>query len=448
MLSLVLPDASGGLRHLTFDGVAGQGVPVVSPSSDPYQFNVAVFAGGTAVSGAPILPRAAAVVDPPPTILGAVQQVDADQVRCDPDSAPIPIGRVIAVLFSEEVTASSVQDRLKPEDLTHYAIDGNQVVGVALQPGRRIAFLALRDPYGPFVPHQLTVSGVADARSQAMPAASVPIESTMTDDGGVVTGQVIRADGTPVPFANVRLFYILQCDLGPQTIGVSSKTADAQGRYGWDFVSNRMIDQIVAVDGQSDQSRDLKFTIQRKGQRLNVDVVFLGRGTFEGRTLAEDGRAIANTSVRVTSLTDNTQYGATTDAQGRFSIAGIPVGNLIVEAVNVVFRAQVVVSENIPFAGATTTKDITLLTVATRDVTLKSGTVQGFVYKPDGVTPDCRRAGDCVLPDAQPAQRPVSADRRTTNRTSRVRRRRGDVWSGRRLPHRHGPIRRTSLVIF
>ena len=180
VLSLVLPDASGGLRHLTFDGVAGQGVPVVSPSSDPYQFNVAVFAGGTVVSGAPILPRAAAIVDPPPTILGAVQQVDADQVRCDPDSAPIPIGRVIAVLFSEEVTAESVQDRLKPEDLTHYAIDGNQVVGVALQPGRRIAFLALRDPYGPFVPHQLTVSEAS--RMQAGDAGGTG--ANRVDDGG------------------------------------------------------------------------------------------------------------------------------------------------------------------------------------------------------------------------------------------------------------------------
>ena len=52
---------------------------------------------------------------------------------------------------------------------------------MALQPGRRIAFLALRDPYGPFVPHQLTVSGVTDARSQAMPAG---IGANRVDDGG------------------------------------------------------------------------------------------------------------------------------------------------------------------------------------------------------------------------------------------------------------------------
>ena len=106
VLSLVLPDASGGLRHLTFDGVAGQGVPCRLAFVGP----VSIQRGGIRRRNRSSRARrsclaTAAIVDPPPTILGAVQQVDADQVRCDPDSAPIPIGRVIAVLFSEEVTA-------------------------------------------------------------------------------------------------------------------------------------------------------------------------------------------------------------------------------------------------------------------------------------------------------------------------------------------------------
>ena len=387
VLSLVLPDSSGGLRQLTFDGVVGQGIPVVSPSADPHQVRVQIVDSETDVPGAPLAPRTAAIVDPPPSILGAVQQVDADVLRCDRDSPGVPAGRVIAVLFSEDVTAASVQDRVKTEDLTNYAIDGNQVVAVALQPGRRIAFLALRDPYGPFVQRQLTIANVEDVRGQAMPAASVPIEATMPDEGGVLSGRVIRADGTPVPFASLRLFYILGCDLEPRTIGISSKLADAQGRYSWDFVTSRLVNRIVAVDEESNQSRDLRFAVQRKGQRLNVDVVFLGRGTMQGRTLAEDGRALAKTSVRVTSLTDNSQYGATTDAQGRFAIGGIPVGNVVVEAVNTDARAQIILSENIPFAGATTTRDLTLLSVATRDVTLKTGTIQGFIYAADGVTP-------------------------------------------------------------
>jgi hypothetical protein len=152
-------------------------------------------------------------------------------------------------------------------------------------------------------------------------------------------------------------------------------------------VSSRFSDRIVALDDTSNESRDLRFSVQRSGQRLNVDVVFVGRGTFKGRTLAEDGRVLPQSAIRVTSLTDNSQYGVTTDAAGRFEIGRIPVGNLLVEAVNVDARAQFFFSDNIPFAGAVTSRDITLLDVPKRDITIKTGTIHGFVYRPDGVTP-------------------------------------------------------------
>ena len=388
VLSLVQPDGSGGLRQLTFQGAAGAGVPVVPASGDPYQPAIQMFSAGTPETGAALAPAASAIVDPPPTILGAVQQIDADGLRCDAESAPIPAGRVIAVLFSEEVTAASVQDRLKPEDITNYAIDGNRVVGVSLQPGRRIAFLALRDPHGPFVQRQLTVSNVMDARGQAMPAATVPIEATMGDDAGVVSGRMLRGDGTPVPFGNVRLFYLLHCEIGePRWVGISSKSTDGQGRYSWDYVSRRFVNRIVAVDEESSESRDLRFSVARNGQRLNVDIVLLGRGTFRGRALGEDGRPLADTVIRLSSLTDHSQYGATTTADGAFAIGGIPVGNVLVEAVNVDAGAQVFLSENIPFAGAVISRDLTLLDVEVRDATVHTGRIEGFVYGPDGVTP-------------------------------------------------------------
>ncbi|HEX4915743.1 MAG TPA: hypothetical protein VFV51_17415, partial [Vicinamibacterales bacterium] len=386
-LSIVLPGSSGEQRHLTFQGTVGTDVPIVAPSTDAYQVRVEVFDSGVPVPGTAAVTDTAAIADPPPTILGALQQLEADQLRCDPELPGIPVGRIIAVLFSEEVTAASVQDKLKADEITNYLIESNQVVGVALQPGRRIAFLALRDPVGPFIPRTLTMSNVMDARGQAMPAVTVPIEITIDDQGGVLTGRVIRADGTPVPNANVRLFYQLQCGEEPAWVGISSKSADDQGRYSWDYVGKLTADRVVAVDPESGEFRDLRFNVQRNGQRLNVDIVFLGRGTFQGRTLAEDGRVLPNTSVRITSLTDNSQYGATTDNDGRFSIGRIPVGNLLVEAVNPAARAQFFFSENIPFAGAITARDITLLDVELREVTIKTATVAGFVYRPDGTTP-------------------------------------------------------------
>src|SRR5439155_2481266 len=131
--------------------------------------------------------------------------------------------------------------------------------------------------------------------------------------------------------------------------------------------------------------RDIQFHIARNGQRLNVDLVLLGRGTLTGRTLDESKHPLRDTTVRVTSLTDRSQYGATTDANGAFAIARIPVGNILVEAVNPTADAQTFISENIPFAGATTTRDIVLLSVAHTNVTVKHGQAGGHVLRGDGV---------------------------------------------------------------
>ena len=102
----------------------------------------------------------------------------ADVLKCDQDEQAGPqAGRVVAVLFSEEVTPESVQDRFSAADITNYQIEikpgeapegRNKVVGVALQPGGRIAFLALRDPYGPFIPRTITISGVKDLQGHEL----------------------------------------------------------------------------------------------------------------------------------------------------------------------------------------------------------------------------------------------------------------------------------------
>jgi hypothetical protein len=78
--------------------------------------------------------------------------------------------------------------------------------------------------------------------------------------------------------------------------------------------------------------------------------------------------------------------GAITDAGGRFEITGVPVGNVFLEAVNVLARAQVAQSDFIPVPGAVVERDLTLLDVEQRKITVKHGTVRGHVYRDDGVT--------------------------------------------------------------
>jgi hypothetical protein len=384
-LSVVVPDAQGHLRQFVFENVAAGQLPTLTfTAADPYRLSVDIGAGGPSIA-----PAVTTVDDPAPSIIGVVQQIQADQVCVDVGKteglwAP---GRIVAVLFSEEISAQAAQDKFKPEDITNYLSDGNKVVGVALQPDGRIAFLALRDPVGPFVPRTVTVQNVADLRGQVMGSQTSPIEITAQDLGAVVSGRVLHADGTPIPFANLRLFYGCPGEDGEvHWIGISSKNADADGKYSWDYVLRSP--RIVAVDTDTDDSRDLRFSVARNGQRLNVDIVMIGRGTLAGRAIGEDGRPLKDTSIRITSLTDQSAYAATSDADGRFTVARVPVGNIFVELVNPTANAQTAISDNIPFAGATVARDYVLLTAGSvKAITVKRGQVTGHVLRSTGTDP-------------------------------------------------------------
>ena len=393
-VSLVVPDGAGGLRHVAYAGLTG-GAGAATPfaGSAPYRvlLDLPAVAGGQA-QVSPI--HDAAIVPPAPHVLGVIQQAEKDVLACQElvgiegiaelVSGAVPVGRIVAVLFSEEVTPESVQDRVAANNIVNYSVGGNQVVGVALQPGRRVAFLALRDPVGPFVPRQLTIQNVVDGHGRAMTPQTVPIETTVSNDASVVSGRVLGADGAPVPFANVRLLISSPCGA---LVGISSKSADDQGRFGWDWVPNSPRNRIAAVTPGSDEARAIDFTSQRNGQHLNIDVVLLGRGTITGRTLAEDGSPLANSTVKVTSLTDESSYGTTSDATGQFAIARVPVGNIFIEAVNVAANAKGSVSELIPLSGASVTRNLTLFSLTSPTVTVKFGTATGHVLRADGSSP-------------------------------------------------------------
>lgn len=388
-LSLIVPGEGDSLRQIAFDNLTVGQRPVIAIAQNaPYR--LAIEWVGVATTGDVQATADAPIVDPAPSIVSVIQRAPADRITCEADDLDGPqVGRIVAVLFSEEVTPASVQDKAKLEAITNYAIDGNAVVGVALQPGRRIAYLALRDPFGPLVPRSLTVSNVSDPRGNVIGAQAMPMVATVTSPAGVVSGQVLRADGTPAAFANVRLFYRSPCETERVTwIGISSKTADAQGRYSWDYVLNGLQTRIVAIDAETGDVRDVRFQTRANGQRLNANIVFLGRGTVTGRTLGPDGRTpLKDTFVRVTSLTDQSQYSARTDAAGRFTIARVPVGSIVLDAVNTTAVAKTTESDYIPFAGATTTRDLILMDASSEPITIKRGNVSGFVLEANGQTP-------------------------------------------------------------
>ena len=268
---------------------------------------------------------------------------------------------------------------------------------MALQPDRRIAFLALRDPVGPFVPRTITVQDVADLRGQAMPA-----QTRADRDHGRRSRRRRLGSGAARRWnaGSVRERPpVLPVPRRRRRDPLDRHQLEERGRRR-QYVGLRLRSpSVLAVDPETEESRDLRFSVARNGQRLNVDIVMLGRGTLAGTNARRGRRAAEDTAVRVTSLTDQSVYGATTDADGRFTVARIPVGNIFVETVNPTANAQIAISENIPFAGATT--DARLRPAdggSPKQIVVKRGQVTGHVLRSTGDESAGRPADHRLLP--------------------------------------------------
>lgn len=384
-LSIVYPDSTGSLHQTSWQGVRGGEVPAFGTASGPVRITINGEGAPLSATGTASIP------DLPPSIISVVQQPQADVFKCDKKDPGKPLGRVVAILFSEEVTPASVQDKVGSLFITNYAAEQNKVVGISLQPGRRIAFVALRDPLGPFIPRAITVSNVADGRGNVMESATVPMEATIEAFGGVVSGRILQADGSTVPGAEIRLVLQTMCPDSDDWIdvGIAAKAADMEGRYHWDYVRGGDFRvKEIAIDPDTNDVRRLLFSIARHGQRLNADIVFLGRGTVQGRMFGEDGiTPLKDVKIKITNLVDQTEYGATTDADGRYVITRVPIGNSLLEAVHVATNSHVTQSVYIGSAGAVVEVDLSLLTEEVRKIQVKYGEVSGTVLRPDGMSP-------------------------------------------------------------
>ena len=334
-------------------------------------------------------------------------------LQCDPDLPPIvPGGRVVAALFSEEVTPATSRTRLPRSTSRSFT--------------RRRQSRRRRAPFSPAAAwsssafairlvrsfaRTLTVTGVADVRGRRLLAPDVSRSSPRsTDDGGVVSGHVLDADGTPVPFANVRLFYLLRPAARASWAASAPRTADADGRFGWDFVLRTADVAWYGDRTDDDEFRDM--SVHRSARRSAPQRerrAARAAARYQGRTPRNGESRWPARSVKVTSLTDQSQYGTTTDADGNFTIARIPVGNVFVEAVNVAANAQTFISQNIPLAGATTAPTSCCWTSNAADDGQDRHAAHGHVLRVDGAAGG-RSPGVCVLPASEPAERPLSRD--------------------------------------
>jgi len=378
----VLVAGTSGLRDVRFAGIAlaaGGRARLVATPGDGAALQLQIDADGDGRFETQLAASSDAIVpDRGPALLAASQIVSGSAT----DSSRF--GNLIGLLFSEEITADSAQSGLAPEQLTHYNVDGNQVVGAQLQPGGRVVLLGLRDGIGPYVPRSVAVTGITDTRGNplAPSPALLPIATHVVGGGGF-SGFVRRGDGTPVPSARLRLSLVEAGGDGSE-VALSVKDANADGSYGFDFVPDGTA-HIEAVDRDSGESGDVRTSLRLPHQ--NLDVLLLGTGRFVGRALAADGvTPLAGAVVVATSLTRvGEQHGATTGADGSFLISGVPVGAFTVEAVHAPSASRVVRSLTLPTAGATLVEDLVLLPVD--QPAFATGTLVGQVFRPDGAAP-------------------------------------------------------------
>ena len=425
-LVAVVPGESGPLL-LTFPRVsldAGAAGRLVLPNGGDATLEVDRDADGVVETR--LSPLASeAIADVPPSILGVEQWAKGARPKVTPSfEMGDPIGRMIGVLFSEEVSRDSA------ERLGAYTIADNAPVSVALQPDRRLAFVVFEKPVGPFVPRTLAAEGVKDLRDQPMPHGERPVAADPERGiGARVIGRVLRASGEPIPFANVRylqpMYQYALFECFPQDFVISSFQADAAGRFSIDFAlqsgyqswevcsPDLWLNQrgaggtnhfkLDAEDPETGEVGRLSIRPQFDGQTLRLDVVIRGFGAIDGRVLEEDGTAVAGgepgsePALRVfaQSLSTGEMAESWVDGDGRYAFprrfvapdgrvteaAALPAGNVALLVVRPSDGATAVSTLNLPAAGARETQDLVLLPP------FRYGAVSGIVFEADGRTP-------------------------------------------------------------
>lgn len=394
----------------------------------------------TGVAGAALAGNATAVQELPPTLISARQDftvlVGRAQKPCYlPDLRNY--GNIAAVLFSKPMAAEAVNAAAA------YALDGgNGAAFVQIQPGGRVALLTLREPIGGLVPRVLSVaSTVTDPRGNALTERSRPVQAAYRE-GVQVRGRVVRGGGGGVAGVPVTLTYndeyVAGFDCKPWIRKVSQVKTDANGDFAFDFIlagipytlsttdtsglSRSEVELLLesTVAGEFDADRfstfqslvggDLfeqsgesafntakaegvdravfKDTVDlnsaRTGTQLPVVLTFRGRATVTGRVLAADGvTPVAGAAVNLFPDPDSRELGrgVFSDATGRFTFLGVPLGLFSLDAQDTTGRRRIV-------SGALNAPgEIRDVPVVLSSAVVELGALRGRVLEPDNLTP-------------------------------------------------------------
>ncbi|NOY63798.1 MAG: hypothetical protein GXO97_00115, partial [Nitrospirae bacterium] len=435
-LSLILPDGTGGMVHVVYPTASlpsgAYGRLEWIQGGDNYDFRIDT--NGDGVMDQTLSPSTiTAIQDSPPSIITVMQWAKGEAPRVYKYGLKFeegePLGRLIGILFDEEV------DEATAEDIKNYSVPAHTVEEAIMQPDRRLVFVMLDEPVGPFVNRELTITNIKDMRGLSI------TEDTMVIKGdpergvaGVVSGIVMEPDGTPVPFAKIKyvqpVWYQL-CPYNPMAaleeipctvdVVISTFTADEKGHYQIDFVLKNSLSaeypfwqdervvggadhfKLEATDPDTGDVGKVSTRIQFDGQHMLLNIIIRGYGSIEGTVYDEAGNIVTggppddqqNTLwVIAKNVSTGESFYTWVDENGHYSFPNmyeapdgevitthsITVGNLILTIARPSDRYTGVATVNLPHAGAKVTQDLVLIPPE------HFGTVTGRVLESDGVT--------------------------------------------------------------
>ncbi|MFL6246089.1 MAG: Ig-like domain-containing protein [Thermoanaerobaculia bacterium] len=380
-LHLIYPDTDDG-RQLRTEISVSNATPGQPVTIDLERGNRTLM-----VSGATATPIVNAVPQTPLTLVGAAQDLYLDKG-----------GHIVSLLFNRPIDggdAATLRDRFA---LTTRVAAANyertvrndpatpgdsRVPGAAVQSDSKIIHVSFDKTLSTNATYTIGIDPIHDALVDTNTFTHNAVVPRIDNDapGAILTGKVVRGDNTPYDKALVILDSgdVRQYDVGA-----------ADGRYMFEFVA-RDIDRKLYGDyilqGFADQkSARIEGAVRLPGAVHEVNIVFLGRGTAEGRVMYDDNVPLPNVLVTVGSTMFSEMHTGLTDASGFFSIADVPVGPLTFSVIDAEGRPTYA-ANHLANAGQVVKQDLIIY----RREFPGTGTVRVIVRRSDIAEPDASR---------------------------------------------------------
>ncbi|MFS2002526.1 carboxypeptidase regulatory-like domain-containing protein [Duganella sp. CT11-25] len=236
--------------------------------------------------------------------------------------------------------------------------------------------------------YRLTAS-TPDGRSGSvqgnMPADGAEVLSDVQLAASGLVGTVYLRDGVTPAGAGVAVYLqrrpteqqltLTLASGAPAVVG--SALTNAQGQYSF-AISNPDLYVVQAQQGDNRGRTQIAITALVAGKPDTANVAFLGKGSVGGVVRDGSGQPQAGLAVTVKSVGAFTNSWTTsTDASGRYALAGVYVGDIVVSAENSVSKLGGVSNGRMIAEGDSLALDVTLSA---------TGTVRGRVLRADNST--------------------------------------------------------------